>query len=229
MSPLAWVTPDDAPGPAICRALYLPSGQAYEAAVKGALLPLIYESNWEQVGTQTPADVAAAFEAAIMQTISEWEPCPEGIVMYIGTVFSFAGDTPPAGCLLCNGEEYDVIDYPDLFAVIGDTYGGDGVDTFAVPDLRARVVLGVGPSDNEIDFYDLGEQGGEETHTLTESEMPAHTHTTHKHVNLTIATGSTNVQIAPTLATQASGSTGGDQAHNNMMPFTALTMCIRAE
>lgn len=78
----------------------------------------------------------------------------------IGTVLSFAGQTAPNGYLLCNGTSYKVTDYPDLYAVIGNTYGGD-TENFNVPDYRETVLVGVGENTTDTiashDVYGLGE------------------------------------------------------------------------
>lgn len=93
-----------------------------------------------------------------------------------GIVMPFAGSVAPEGYLLCDGSAVSRSTYSDLFTAIGTTYGvGDGSTTFNLPDLSGRVVLGVSQS------HALGTSGGEATHTLTESELPAHTHTVPSH------------------------------------------------
>lgn len=102
-----------------------------------------------------------------------------------GIVMPFAGSTAPQGYLLCDGSAVSRTDYAALFTAIGTTYGvGDGSTTFNVPDLSGRVVLGVSQS------HALGTTGGEETHTLTEQELPAHSHVVpaHSHGNNITAT-----------------------------------------
>jgi microcystin-dependent protein len=88
----------------------------------------------------------------------------------------FAGSVAPEGYLLCDGSAVSRTDYADLFTAIGTTYGaGDGATTFNVPDLSGRVVLGVSQS------HTLGSTGGEATHVLTSSELPAHVHEVPQH------------------------------------------------
>lgn len=76
MSRQAWLTPDDAPGELVCHQVFCPAGMFYEAALKGALLLLAEEYNWEQEGTTTPQDAADAFFTAFLATVNAWEtPC----------------------------------------------------------------------------------------------------------------------------------------------------------
>ena len=93
-----------------------------------------------------------------------------------GIVEVFAGSTVPTGFLLCDGSAVSRDTYATLFAVIGTTYGpGDGSTTFNLPDLSGRVVIGTSQS------HALGSTGGSETVTLTESELPVHTHEVPQH------------------------------------------------
>ena len=93
-----------------------------------------------------------------------------------GAIQPFAGTVTPAGWLMCDGDSYDINEYPKLYEVIGTTYGG-GEGTFYVPDMRSRFPLASGPG-NEEDLSErvLAATGGAETHTLTVSEMPSHNH-----------------------------------------------------
>lgn len=90
----------------------------------------------------------------------------------VGSVQMFAGAAAPNGWLLCQGQEVLRSTYARLFAAIGTTWGaGNGSTTFVLPDLRGRAPIGASPS------HGLASTGGEETHTLSEAEMPAHSHT----------------------------------------------------
>lgn len=88
----------------------------------------------------------------------------------IGTVLSFAGQTAPHGYLLCNGASYPTADYPDLYAVIGNTYGGD-TENFNVPDYRETVLVGVGENTTDTiashDVYELGEFKDDQLQRIT--------------------------------------------------------------
>lgn len=96
--------------------------------------------------------------------------------MNVGEIYMFAGSTPPAGFLLCDGSSISRTTYSGLFGVIGVSYGkGDGSTTFNIPELQGRVI--VGASTNHV----LAETGGEEIHTLTSSEIPTHSHAVPSH------------------------------------------------
>src|SRR5262245_37868698 len=89
---------------------------------------------------------------------------------FVGEIRMFAGNFAPAGWSFCNGALVPIDQNPTLFQLIGTTYGGDGQNTFALPNLQSRVPIHVGPG------FALGESGGTETVTLTTSQIPAHSH-----------------------------------------------------
>lgn len=162
-----------------------------------------------------------------------------------GTVVPFAGDTQPGGWLLCDGTSYNSSDYFTLFTIIGYKYGGSG-DTFYVPNLCGRTPIGAG-SGGGLTSRTLAATGGEESHTLTISEMPSHNHDvtdpghTHTYYN---QSNSTNPAVSLTTMGVAddtnevhntSSSTtgisiqnrGGGAAHNNMQPYLVLNFIIK--
>jgi microcystin-dependent protein len=122
--------------------------------------------------------------------------------------------------------------YATLFALIGTTYGnGDGFSSFGLPDFRGRVV--VARDSGDTDFNTLGETGGAKTHTLTESEIPSHTHAISANQSATTtATGSQNRLTALSAGTTGnddatSAATGGNGAHNNVQPYFVLNYIIK--
>lgn len=151
--------------------------------------------------------------------------------------FNFA----PKGWALCNGQFLPINQNQALFSLLGTTYGGNGQTTFALPDLRSRVPIGQGPQ-----FSTLGQAGGQEFHTVIQTEMPTHNH----FANATKLTGNTQfiAQTAPSASQNipaASGSqlyggfsnvttlnpssvsnVGGSQPHENRQPFLVLNMMI---
>ncbi|HEX8129723.1 MAG TPA: phage tail protein [Pyrinomonadaceae bacterium] len=147
--------------------------------------------------------------------------------------FSFA----PKGWAFCAGQLLPLSQNTALFSLLGTTYGGDGKSTFALPDLQGRAPMhpGQGPG---LSLHDLGETGGAETVTLLESEIPAHSHTLRAveddgsfftPVNMYLAAGNSmyvNANPNTTMASQALTPAGGDQPHNNMMPYLTFNFCI---
>ncbi|HEY1604438.1 MAG TPA: tail fiber protein [Allosphingosinicella sp.] len=158
--------------------------------------------------------------------------------------FSFA----PKGWALCNGQLLPINQNQALFSLLGTTYGGDGRVNFALPDLRGRIPMSTGGG------HTLGERGGQEAHTVIQSEMPAHVHplqvdaTTAPASNVvtpsagnslgqTVGHPSSGADFpvdifdvssnnAVAMAPQCVGNTGGSQAHENRQPFLTLNFCI---
>lgn len=155
---------------------------------------------------------------------------PSGLLVPTGSVIPYCGTSNPAGWFICNGATYNKIIYDKLFSAIGYTFGGSG-EFFAVPDLRGRVVVGSASDASGITNKNVGDLGGSETHTLTEDEMPAHTHT----VNTDISgwtSSAYNVAGAPDRPDRGSNSTttssaGGSQPHNIMQPYLTLNYIIK--
>ena len=101
----------------------------------------------------------------------------------VGEIKDFAGSTVPSGYLACDGAAVSRTTYANLFAAIGTDWGvGNGVTTFNVPDLRRRVTMGAGGVENGNGIgTDVGDEGGEETHTLTLARIPSHGHANPSH------------------------------------------------
>lgn len=158
--------------------------------------------------------------------------------MPIGTLLPFAAASiSDSSYLVCNGQTVSRTTYAGLFAVIGSTYGGgDGLTTFQVPDLRARVIVGVNPTVIAADAGDtndtrsvrtIGDTGG--VQTLSEMELPAHDHTTYYQTG-GAATGfyytAGNATVGGTLAEGAMDNTGGTKQDGNMQPFITMNYII---
>src|SRR5919204_224467 len=95
---------------------------------------------------------------------------------FIGEIRMFAGNFPPLGWELCNGQILAIADNDILFNVIGTTYGGNGINTFALPNMQGNVPVhaGQGPG---LSLYDVGQTDGADTVTLAVTQIPSHTHT----------------------------------------------------
>src|SRR5215467_4780439 len=96
---------------------------------------------------------------------------------FIGEIRMFGGNFAPVGWAFCNGALIPISENDALFNLIGTTYGGDGQETFALPDLQSRVPMHVGPG------FALGQSGGSESVTLTTSQIPAHSHVPQANTN----------------------------------------------
>jgi microcystin-dependent protein len=155
-----------------------------------------------------------------------------------GFIIQYASSSAPSGWLLCDGSAVSRTTYSALFAIISTTYGsGDGSTTFNLPDLRGRVPIGFGQGSG-LTNRNMANTGGAETHTLTTSEMPSHTHNDSGHTHAipggtfggsggytandtatsgrSTYTGYANIQAA-----------GGGGAHNNMQPFVVVNFVIK--
>jgi microcystin-dependent protein len=167
---------------------------------------------------------------------------------YLGEIRIMGFNYPPKGWAMCNGQIIAIQQNQALFSLIGTTYGGNGVSTFALPDLRTMVPGGVSST------YTVGAIIGEYTHTLLQTEIPQHVHFPKvdatglpaSNVSLAAAgnslgqtSGLTNGTTAvafsmysPTLtpaaamAPQALGTTGGSQPHENRQPYLTVNICI---
>jgi len=95
----------------------------------------------------------------------------------IGEIRAFGGTFPPMSWQFCAGQTLSISQNTALFAIIGTTYGGDGVSTFLLPNLQSRIVIGTGQGAG-LPNYDAGQVLGEENHTLITNEIPGHNHTT---------------------------------------------------
>lgn len=94
---------------------------------------------------------------------------------YLGMIKIFAGNFAPRGWLMCNGQLLSISQNTALFSLLGTTYGGDGVTTFALPNLQSRFPIGMGQGPG-LSYYVEGQVGGTESVTLTSANMPAHNH-----------------------------------------------------
>jgi microcystin-dependent protein len=161
---------------------------------------------------------------------------------FVAEIRIFPFNFAPKGWAWCDGQLLPLSQNTALFSLLGTTYGGDGKSNFALPDLQGRAPMhpGQGPG---LSLHDLGETGGSETITLLESEMPAHSHTLRgdnqdpgdiaaPSPNAVFAQ-STNAfaYVAPSpalvqMAPEAIAPQGGNQPHNNLMPYLTLFFCI---
>lgn len=172
---------------------------------------------------------------------------------YLSEIDIVAFNFAPLGFALCNGQTLPINQNQALFALLGTYYGGNGSTTFMLPNLqgRAPISFGQGPG---LPNYVIGQVGGEEFHTLTQSEMPAHNHSLRADA-ATAAASNVNAPASNLVLGQSTGATstggsfgvniystdqsnlvaaapaaiangGGNQAHENRQPFLALNYCM---
>jgi microcystin-dependent protein len=153
---------------------------------------------------------------------------------YLGQIMMVSFNFAPKGWAQCNGQLMAISQNQALFSILGTTYGGNGVTTFALPNLQGRTPLHMGGN------FTLGQQGGEVAHTLNISETPTHQHpvigsslaaTASDPAGAYLATagvtsfgpsGAVNTAMAPATVTAA----GGSQPHENQSPFQVLVFVI---
>ena len=172
---------------------------------------------------------------------------------FIGEVKIFGFNFSPMGYDYCKGQSYSISQYTALFALIGTTYGGDGVQTFNLPDLEGRVPVGQGQGPGLPDYI-MGEKAGTVTVNLATANMPAHVHTLNSmHVQIKASNANADESAAeggfPGLAvanvytsipdagiftggTEVFGSTdsaGAGLPFSNINPYLVLNYCIAIE
>jgi microcystin-dependent protein len=166
---------------------------------------------------------------------------------FLGQIMIFGGNFAPRGWAFCNGQLLSIAQNSALFSLLGTTYGGDGVTTFGLPDLRGRVPMhwGQGPGlTNRV----LGESSGSETVTLLSTQIPAHNHLMQASTTDANQASPANNICAPVLDSQgaagfefsnaapnatmnpaAIAASGGSQPHENLQPYLCLSFVIALE
>lgn len=158
---------------------------------------------------------------------------------YISQIILFGGNYAPIGYAKCNGQLLPISENDALFALIGTLYGGDGITTTGLPDLRGRLPVGMGTSPATGTNYPLGAKFGSETVTLTVAQLPSHSHAMHAQSTAATDTSPQDAILAGTdyqaytdaattasLATSVISAVGGNQPHNNMMPYLPITFAM---
>lgn len=159
---------------------------------------------------------------------------------YVGEIRMFAGNFAPAGWQFCDGTALAISEYDTLFNLIGTTYGGDGQQTFQVPDLRGRLPIHQGTDPGTGTNFVIGQSAGTETVTLSTQQIPQHNH-------LLMATNATGTQANPggNILANSQGPqpyiqespdnnlnagtlqpVGGSQPHDNMHPYLCISFII---
>ncbi|HST68168.1 MAG TPA: tail fiber protein [Solirubrobacterales bacterium] len=149
---------------------------------------------------------------------------------FIGELRPMSFDFPPKGWAQCNGQLLQVSQFQNLFGLLGTFYGGDGKTTFGLPDLRSRAPIGYHPA------YPMGSKIGREFHTLTQQEMPAHSHqvmasssVANQAMPAILASTDNTFRTADDLIPLHLGTlsqAGGDKPHENRHSYSVLNWCI---
>ncbi len=169
---------------------------------------------------------------------------------YVGQILMFGGSFAPAGWMICQGQTLPISENETLFQLIGTTYGGDGQSTFNLPDLQGRVPIHMGTGSG-LSTYQIGQNAGTESVTLTSQQIPAHNHLA---LTFTGAPGGNSKSITTstyfadqaatvpgggsvfvygagggtqqTMASSIVGGAGGSQPHENIQPILTVTYVI---
>ncbi len=153
---------------------------------------------------------------------------------FLGSILLFGGNFAPQGWAMCDGQILPINQNTALFSLLGTTYGGNGVTTFALPDLRGRVPIGFGTGTG-LSAYSEGQTGGVESVTLTSGQMPAHQHLqpasngdegTNRPNGAVPARGGVYATSSDGSSFAPTSSVGAGQAHENRQPFLALNYII---
>jgi microcystin-dependent protein len=160
---------------------------------------------------------------------------------FVGEIRMFGGNFNPAGWAFCNGAVMPISQNDTLFTLIGTTYGGDGENTFALPDLQCRIPVHAGQGPGISQTYQLGEKFGVESVTLTTQQIPIHNHALLASTDAgqapqpqgayyaLLPTGNLYTSPSqPTVNLNAStiAPVGGSQPHDNMMPYLGINFIL---
>lgn len=214
-----YLTPDAPASGFVCRTLRIPNGEEFLAAVNGALLELCNHWNWEQFGALSPVDTAALF-------FTMYEDYRESRGCVLGTIFAHANANAPAGSLACDGASHLKSDYPDLYAALDSVFIVDA-DTFRVPDICGRSVIGAGQGTG-LTNRALDAALGAEGHVLATAEIPAHAHSINSSIVLYTVGPAPAAVLGGFPPITATNNAGGGGSHNNMQPSRALHYAIWA-
>jgi microcystin-dependent protein len=169
---------------------------------------------------------------------------------FIGEIRLFGLNFAPSGWMMCQGQLLSIRQYTALFSLLGTNYGGDGINTFGLPNLQGRVTVAPGQAPG-LSSYQVGQVGGTTTVQLNQAQMASHTHTLpagtsvatpvappspdvvlattpgdREHPGVPVYATSTQAGTMVTMAANEAGMTGGNQPHNNLAPYLVLNYCI---
>ncbi|SRR5258706_5558773 len=226
---MSWPTGDSISTGLVAVRFLVPNDAWILQSLTGSMLALLTPFSWDAVGDIDPRVAAAVFRFAYFN--QQVQNLMVGqIVCFPADNMQYIGQDPLNGdsqFRKCDGAYYNKADFPELYAVIGDTFGSTSL-TFAVPDLRGRAVVDAG-SGSGLTPRSLGDVLGEEAHTLNTSEIPSHVHGVTPVLLLGTQVPPPLDGYGPSPFPAVTGSTGGDGAHNNMQPSLVLFYYIQVE
>lgn len=211
-------------------------------------LPYTFTSNTTISASQMNANLQALRDGVNDIDLANLSSTLTQYVAQAGDLKATARSSAPTGWLLCDGSAVSRTTYAALFSAIGTTYGtGDGSTTFNVPDLRGRVPMGVDGAAGRIASNDaLGQSGGSQTHTLTEAELPTHSHPGYNGYGFVMDEGGSATHFADPVPgavgnynwnppgsspfpdePTTTGDTGSSSAHNNLQPYQVVNWVIK--
>ena len=218
-----------------CYSVWWPIGGDWRGILLGQLCEPFYYNYWD--GSEV--EQAGASQASLRAFFKTLDRLDQGGCFMIGEVKIWPSADVPDGWQACDGTFFPVAEYSELFAVLGYNFGsGMGGETFAVPNWKQRVPLGL--DTGTAPFDQVGNVGGEASHSLTVAEVPAHRHTlrvdTTGSVALSSGPGRLAAQGAPmgrrvagteeVVLSDAVNLTGGGDAHNNLQPYLVTNYII---
>jgi microcystin-dependent protein len=160
---------------------------------------------------------------------------------FIGEIRMFGGNFAPAGWAMCQGQLMPISQNDALFVLVGTTYGGDGQETFGIPDLQGRMPIHAGQGPGISQSYQIGEKAGVESVTISAQSTPIHNHAflcsgemaqdaqPQNGYFAQLNTGTLYIAPADPLSNMNAGMLnpiGGNQPHENMMPYLAVTFIL---
>lgn len=139
---------------------------------------------------------------------------------YIGEIRIFAGNFAPGAWAFCDGSLQSIAVYTALYSIVGTIYGGDGQQTFALPDFRGRIPVGTGTGPG-LPSYELGQEAGNENVTMTMSTMPTHTHITTFTARIPAYSESGAADPTGAILSSLTNAYTTGQADSTLAPFTS--------
>ena len=214
----------------------------FDSEDKGLLVPRM--TSTQRANIMNPSEGLMVYDLTehtfFFHNGSQWRPmdASHGSSLILGEIRLIAGDSIPSGWSACDGNVLNIADKPLLFAAIGNAFGGDGITTFALPDLQGRVAMGAGEG-SLLTARNIGDEIGNETHILDVTQIPSHNHTlraTNSSATQTQAAGNIlataatpqylNASTSVVMGSDAIGYSGSNAPFALIQPSTVINFII---